>query len=161
MRFIMEAIGIVVLIAVLVPATYIDIKKMVIPDAVTIGGFVLGVMYGFVIGDPMGALAGAFMGSGVLLWICVISEYILKKETLGFGDIKLMGCIGAFLGYKGALCAIFMGSLLGSLYFIPLLFLKKMKTGSRVPFGPWLALGAVVYALGFSRYFDQLFYLNM
>ena len=100
------------------------------------------------------------LGSSVLLWIAIYSELVLQKETIGFGDVKLMGCIGAFIGTKGAIFSIFGGALLGIVVILPIWCwnnYRKQKIGkdSMLPFGPFLSLGAGAYLLYFKPMVDE------
>jgi len=116
---------------------------LIIPDSLSVGGMFLGVVLSFAFPilhgqnnpDPylinglrsmLLAVAGVIFGSGILLWIAIIAETILDKDAMGFGDIKLLGCIGAFCGWQGALFAIFGGALLGALFTLPVLISQKM-----------------------------------
>jgi leader peptidase (prepilin peptidase)/N-methyltransferase len=117
------------LCALLICATFIDLDHMIIPDRFSIGGAVVGVLLAFAVpalhdhGGPhflvaslrsgLDALLGLLVGSGVVLWIALLGEIVLRKEAMGFGDVKLLGAIGAFCGWQGALFAIFGGAILG------------------------------------------------
>jgi leader peptidase (prepilin peptidase)/N-methyltransferase len=70
------------------------------------------------------------------------SEWVLKKEGMGFGDVKLLAMIGAFLGWRAVLVTIFVGALAGSVIGLTLMALRIKKRGDPIPFGPFLALGA-------------------
>ncbi len=155
-------------IGLLIVASFIDLDHLIIPDCFTVGGFVLGciiammvpALHGYVGPEPyvmrgfgslISALNGAFLGSGLLLWVALIADMVLKEESMGVADIKLMGCIGAFCGWKGAVFALCGGAFLGSLILVPLMLMKKLKSRNAesshmvVPFGPWLSLGAIIY----------------
>ena len=114
-------------------------------------------------------LLGAFVGSGLILWLALLSEVVLRKETMGFGDVKLLGAIGAFLGWQGAVFSLFGGAVFGTLLIIPMLIFRKKKQvvpiddaeeegeGLRIPFGPALVIGALVYALLLHDFVDNYF----
>jgi leader peptidase (prepilin peptidase) / N-methyltransferase len=164
----------------MIPAAFIDLDTMEIPDTFSVGGFIAGVLLSVAIPsihgiDPGGlflidairggtaALLGAFVGSGLILWVALVAEAILRKEAMGFGDVKLMGAIGAFCGWQGAVFAFFGGSVIGCLLlllFWPWIRRHKAEEGRRIPFGPALALGAIVYLLAVrpyvSAYFDNI-----
>lgn len=163
-----QAIIGMVFISLLVIASFIDLDYLIIPDRFTIGGFILGCIISMLVPSLHGyagldhfvvrgflslvsALNGAFLGSGLLLWVALIADKVLKEETMGGADIKLMGCIGAFCGWKGAVFALCGGAFLGSLVLVPLMLMKKLKNRDTesshmvIPFGPWLSLGAITY----------------
>lgn len=134
------------------------------------------------------AMIGAVVGAGVILWIMELAEVVLRKEAMGYGDVVFMGCIGAFCGWEGAVFAIFGGALIGALLIIPLVVARQMVAACRskgdaaaesaskedadsaeegeqglgfgvaVPFGPWLALGAMIYFLGLRSIVDSYFF---
>ncbi len=74
-----------------------------------------------------------------------ITEVTLPREAMGFGDVKFLGCIGAFLGWKGMLFALFGGSILGSVVALFLLLVTRGRVGRSIPFGPALAAGAALW----------------
>jgi leader peptidase (prepilin peptidase)/N-methyltransferase len=78
-----------------------------------------------------------------LYLVGLIGEFILRKEAMGGGDVKMMAMVGAFTGWPGALFTIFMGSIVGSLIFGWINYVLKRE--KLVPFGIFLALGAGVY----------------
>jgi len=84
--------------------------------------------------------------SGFLFYyfIAFAGEKILKKEAMGGGDIKMMAMVGGFLGWKGVILTTFLGSLFGSIIGIFMMLFRGREKGSQIPFGPFLALGAVV-----------------
>jgi leader peptidase (prepilin peptidase)/N-methyltransferase len=83
-----------------------------------------------------------------------MSSVVIPREAMGFGDVKFMACIGAFLGWQGALFALFAGSIVGSLAGVAGLFLAKDRAGVRLPFGPFLAIGALIWLFGGALVFD-------
>ncbi|MDR0741091.1 MAG: prepilin peptidase, partial [Puniceicoccales bacterium] len=149
----------------LIIASGIDFATMTIPDRCTIGGAVLGILGSvllshfsrgnYIFCGGMTSIRGMLLGSSVLLWIAVFAELVFNREAIGFGDVKLMGCIGAFLGTKGAIFSIFGGTCLGMVTLLPLWYLcnqkkNKIKFDTSLPFGPFLALGAMSYLLFFK-----------
>ncbi len=129
-----------------------DLSHKIIPNVVTLPGIVVGLLgAGTVL--PVGlvnALLGILVGGGLLWLLAWVSPYVFGKEGMGGGDVKLLGMVGAFLGWKPALLTIMVGSLLGSMVGISLIGLHIMKRDEYIPFGPFLALGALV-ALFFSH----------
>ena len=110
--------------AVLIVATFIDLDHMVIPDAFTIWLGAAGIVLSFAVPSLHGrqddlflvasvrsgldGISGLLVGSGLVLWIALLAEAVLKKEAMGFGDVKFVGAIGAFAGWPGAMFAVFM-----------------------------------------------------
>ena len=90
------------------------------------------------------ALIGCVVGAGLLYLTALFSLFVLKKEGMGGGDIKLLGMVGAFLGWKLALMTIVLGSVVGSVVGVTLILLGRHERGNYIPFGPYLALGALV-----------------
>ncbi|MBK8976503.1 MAG: prepilin peptidase [Planctomycetes bacterium] len=83
---------------------------------------------------------GALVGGGVVWLVRVVGGWVFRREAMGLGDVKLMLGVGAFLGWQGALLTFFVGALLGALLgSLRRLFVR----GDELPFGPYLAAGAV------------------
>lgn len=161
----------------MIPAAMIDFDTMEIPDSFSIGGFLVGVFLSAAVPalhgiDPTGVflvdgikgfsagLLGAFVGSGLILWVALVAEAILRKEAMGFGDVKLMGAIGAFCGWQGAVFAFFGGAVVGCVLLVVMLpWLRKgnAEEGRRVPFGPSLVIGAILYLLWAEPYVTEYF----
>jgi leader peptidase (prepilin peptidase)/N-methyltransferase len=85
-------------------------------------------------------------GALPLLAIGWVWEKLRHVEAMGGGDVKLMGMVGSFVGWKGALLTIMLGAFVGSLVGLTLIMLKRHKVDRVIPFGPFLALGAVATA---------------
>lgn len=179
-----------IFVSLMMVVAFIDLDHLIIPDGLSMGGMVSGLvlsffipeMHGFENGEPfilngmrsMGVgFVGAIIGSGFLLWFGLLMEAVLKKEAIGFGDVKLMGCIGAFFGWQGAIFSLFFGALIG-LFAVGILLIGTriglingsllfkgdeqeedtqrattagISLGTRLPFGPWIACAGVVYGL--------------
>ncbi len=182
-----------IFVSVLISATFIDLDHMIIPDVFTIGAGLFGVLLSFLVPSLHGqqegmyivdslragtaSLEGLLIGSGLVLWIALLAELALKKEAMGFGDVKFVGMIGAFCGWKGAVFAIFGGAIVGTVWFALALLWQKVSGkkvgvsapaesasaenpasepaalgfGVHVPFGPMLAVAGLLYFLWFHR----------
>jgi len=181
-----KAACLALLASLLVCASFIDWDTMEIPDRFSLGCAAAGLacatlvpsLHGYGDGPFLAdsfrslsdAVLGLMVGSGMILWIALFAEAILRKEAMGFGDVKLMGGIGAFLGWEGAVCALFGGAMLGSVAVAPVLLARSLikwwrggpfegLAGHRLPFGPLLAAGALLYALGLEDAIDAYFAL--
>jgi leader peptidase (prepilin peptidase)/N-methyltransferase len=90
----------------------------------------------------------------------VVRELQIPREAMGRGDLKFLAAIGAFLGWRAVLCSIFAGSLLGSLVGLTTLVFGKRVWSAKLPFGPYLAGGALIWMffgeLLLAKYFSLL-----
>jgi len=146
---------------ILIIVTFIDFDHFLIPDVLVLPGIVLGLAVSvknslladlsplfFNVSYPLSAflnsLTGAILGFVSLLVVAILGEMLFKKEAMGGGDLKLLAMIGAFLGWKNVLFTIFMSSLVGSVIGITMLILKKRGRLEYIPYGPYLALAAVI-----------------
>jgi leader peptidase (prepilin peptidase) / N-methyltransferase len=75
----------------------------------------------------------------------VVRELQIPREAMGRGDLKFLAAIGAFLGWRAVLCSVFAGSLIGSLVGLTTMALGKRAWSAKIPFGPYLALGALIW----------------
>ena len=124
----------------------IDLVHMIIPDVITFPGIVVGMCTSLWL-TPIGvgnAVLGVLLGGGLFLLMAVLSIVILHREGMGGGDIKLIAMIGAFLGWKDVLITIFIGALIGSIIGLIAIIAFGRDRKDALPFGPFLALGAVV-----------------
>ncbi|HEX5681620.1 MAG TPA: A24 family peptidase, partial [Desulfobacterales bacterium] len=94
---------------------------------------------------PLQSLIGVLAGGGSLFLVAWGYQLITKREGMGGGDIKLLAMIGAFFGWQGVLFTIFIASLSGSLAGLALMLRSHGDMKLAVPFGPFLAVGALGY----------------
>ncbi len=155
-------------VSLMIFCAFVDLDTMFLPDFATIGGAIVGVILSTILPQIQGvdieqthpliahlsglglSVIGVIIASGVIYWIRLLSECIFRREAMGEGDVILLGCIGAFCGWQGAIFALFGGALLGCIILLPIIAVKqisskKSESEIEVPFGPWLALGSVVY----------------
>jgi leader peptidase (prepilin peptidase)/N-methyltransferase len=139
----------------LVPIVFIDIDHRIIPDELSLGGLAAGLALSFLPGgDWRESLLGVAVGGGVLYGTAFLYEKAAGREGMGGGDVKLLGMIGAFLGWKGALLTVFLGSLLGVAGGVWAMRKGKEGLKTAIPFGPYLcaaALAARFLGEGFWR----------
>jgi leader peptidase (prepilin peptidase)/N-methyltransferase len=84
----------------------------------------------------------------------VSAEIVLPREAMGFGDVKFMAGIGAFLGWKAVLFSLMASSLIGSMVGVFLILIKRQVWSSRLPYGPYIAIGAVIWMFGGRELLD-------
>ncbi|HOO21528.1 MAG TPA: prepilin peptidase [Kiritimatiellia bacterium] len=143
--------------AALVMATFIDLDHLILPDRVTLGGMILGPVLSFALPALQGqtqrlpalvhSLIGLALGYGLLWLVATLGRFILKRDAMGMGDLKLLGAIGACLGGQAVLFTIFVSSLTGTLLGLGLIAAGKKELQSKIPYGPHLALAAVLWML--------------
>ncbi|MCP4343230.1 MAG: prepilin peptidase [Desulfobulbaceae bacterium] len=141
------AAGYFVFSAALLAIIVIDIHHQIIPDVISLPGIVLGVLFSIV--NPIvtwqSSLIGLLAGGGVL-YAVAFGYYLLRKiDGLGGGDIKLLAMIGAWLGWQSLPFVIFTSSFSGSLIGLIAMLYQKKGGQTRIPFGPFLSLSALVY----------------
>ena len=139
----------------LILGTFVDLEHYIIPDRVTIGGIIAGLVISALVPELHFTLSwktslirsaiGLAAGFGGLWLIAIIGEFAFKKEAMGFGDVKLMGAIGAFFGWKAVIFVLLSASLFGSIVGVGLIALGKRQLQGRIPFGPFLALGTLLW----------------
>ncbi|CAG0953529.1 leader peptidase (prepilin peptidase) / N-methyltransferase [Geobacteraceae bacterium] len=131
----------------LVAITFIDLDHQIIPDVISLPGIVVGFACSFVLPwlGWKSSLIGIVAGGGSLLLVAWLYELFTKKEGMGGGDIKLLAMMGAFLGWRSVPFIIFASSLIGSVIGVTLMLIQKKDGKLAIPFGPFLAAGAVLY----------------
>ena len=144
-------------VAGLILGSFIDLDHFYLPDRVTIGGMVLGVPLSFLVPELQGAqtglealgrsIGGLAFGFFFLWGLGWVFTKILKKDAMGFGDVKLLGAVGAFFGPWAVLFTIIASSFVGAIVGLGLIARGKAKLGgyTAVPFGPFLALGTLAW----------------
>ncbi len=142
----LEALIYAFFFASLVAVTFIDLSHRIVPDLITLPGMVIGVVCASTILPPgfISSVIGLFVGGGIFYLVAVLSLVILKKEGMGGGDIKLIAMIGAFLGWQHMLLTIFLAATSGSIIGILLILIQGRDRAEPIPFGPFLALGALI-----------------
>ena len=151
-----EAVLMMAFCSSLIVITFIDLEHMIIPDIITLPGMLVGLslapFFMSALGDQLpfhldrflphagpyltaflNSLIGLILGGGPLLAIGWIWEKLRHVEAMGGGDVKLMGMVGSFLGWKGALLTIMLGALAGSVIGVLLIALNRHKMESTFP----------------------------
>jgi leader peptidase (prepilin peptidase)/N-methyltransferase len=135
--------------SVLLVIFFIDLDFQIIPDRITLPCILIGLIAGsFLLPDPFlrysllgykASVIGFLTGGGLFYAVAVLS-----RGGMGGGDIKMMAMVGSFMGWKGALLTTFLGSLTGAAIGIFLMVFKGKGRKTKIPFGPFLALGAII-----------------
>ncbi len=136
-----------ILIYLLIPITFIDIDYLIIPNEFILIGLCV-----LAIGLPLNLLPiswiegvnGSLIFAGFLFFIGLIGQFILKKESIGFGDVKLGLILGGYLGVEYSILALYMSFAIAGLMVLILLGGKFIDRKAKIPFGPYLAGGTLL-----------------
>lgn len=145
------------LTGLLLIAAFTDIDHWIIPDRISLGGTLIGWLFalglallpgsdgvlaetGPFYGGPFApfwnSLFGAVVGAGVIWLVGFLGSLAFRKDSMGFGDVKLLLLIGAFTGWKIALLTLFLGALIGSVYGIGAILFSRFKEKGKVTDSP-------------------------
>jgi leader peptidase (prepilin peptidase)/N-methyltransferase len=149
----------------LIVGSIVDLKLYIIPNEITYTGLILAPIAGLMctgsrnLSSAQGyfdnstnqwmdsiqvSMMGIFVGGGMIFLCGVIGKLVLRKDAMGFGDVKLMGVIGGFIGWKLAVATFFLAPFFGLLFGLPRLISKR---GKMIPYGPFLSLAAFICLL--------------
>ncbi len=184
----------IVFMGCIIVLSFIDIDHWLLPDKITLPLAVFGILFsifspitpsGFVI-DLKSSAIGLFAGASILYLLGFMASKIMNREAMGGGDIKFMGMICAFLGWRAFLPVLLMAALQGSIYgLIQLVYYKVIKrkvpslnnngiysvfkdrsdfftpTTHHIPFGPFLGLAAYEYLMWGAALIHKIFGLSL
>jgi len=134
-------------LAALLAIIFIDIHHQIIPDVISLPGILIGFAGSFINSQLTWQQSGLgiLLGGGMLYAVAAGYFLLTRREGMGGGDIKLLGMIGAFLGVQSLLFVVFASSLTGSAVGIAAMLKKGQGGKTRIPYGPFLALGAMLF----------------
>ena len=154
----LEAAKFCIFAAILIALVFSDLETLLLPDELTLGGLAIGLVFAFLVPipdptfPPLGTLGEAVLGATIpagSIWFGGwLFEKIRHKEGLGFGDVKMLAMIGAFLGIRGALLTVILGAVAGSI--VGLIYIRvtgKDAASYPLPFGTFLGAAALVAAI--------------
>jgi len=142
----------------LIIGTFVDFDYMIIPDQITLGGILAGLACSILFPALHGVTTNfegfkaAFIGlmaGGIILWL--VGEFgrlAFKKDAMGMGDVKLLAALGTFLGWQAVVFTVMISSLTGAIAGILMVLTGNKTMGSKIPFGPYLAVAALIWILG-------------
>ena len=136
------------LVCILIALFGIDLEHQILPNSITLPGIVIGLMFSTI--APPGirdSLIGALLGAGILYGIAAAYYLVRREEGMGMGDVKMLAMIGAFLGWKAVLVTLVLSSFSGALIGVALIAAQRGGMRLALPFGTFLALGAVAAML--------------
>jgi len=143
-------------ISLMIVGSMIDFDHKLLPDFVTVGGMVLGVVYNglmcffFKPWSPvplLSPLLGLVFGFGLLWLVRYFGSKVFKREAMGLGDVFLMGAVGALFGPVAVLVTLILSSVFGSVVGVGMVLLSKTKFGKfvEIPYGPYICMGCLVW----------------
>jgi len=160
----LEAVIYAVMLGGLTAACLIDLDHFIIPDRFTLGGCVAGFIACTIDPKLMGqqtalqgfswSLASAVIGALTLLAVAWLGTILFKKEAMGMGDVKFLAAICAFFGGSSIAWILPLSSLIGSVLGLILIFWQRGAWGTRIPYGPFLGLAAILWLFGGKDFMD-------
>jgi leader peptidase (prepilin peptidase)/N-methyltransferase len=149
------------LTSILIVVFFIDLEFQIIPDILTSPGMAIGLVLSILPGGIgiIDSAVGLIVGGAALYLVALAGDWLFKKESMGGGDIKMAAMLGAFLGWQKVILIFLSGAFLGLIIsLIIMLFSKRLRASRTIPFGPFLAVAAII-AIIFG---DSIiaFYLN-
>jgi len=134
----------------LIAIFFIDLDFQIIPDLITLPGMVIGLGISLLPGGIgiLQSLIGLVVGGGALYLVALLGDWLFKKESMGGGDIKMAAMLGAFLGWQKVLFIFLASAGIGLVVsLVMMLFSAKMRQQRVVPFGPFIAMAAMLAIL--------------
>ncbi len=178
----LAALKLCIFAALLIGLIFADLEERILPDEFTLGGTAMGIVFAYLV--PIGgglaymlfpfewgnrwlsvaeSVLGAGFNSGAMWAIGAAYEKIRHREGLGFGDVKMVALIGAFLGLHMTLMSLIVGSMLGSIIGLTFILMSKKDAATyELPFGSFLGVAALIVAVfgeGIGAWYTGLFNL--
>lgn len=147
-----NAVKYMALTPLLVSAFYIDYKLQIIPNRLTMTIFEVGLIFTFLNGIinlniAISMFQGLIAGCLMFLLITIIGGFIFGKETMGFGDVKLMAALGLFVGFQGIIAIAILSFLVAAAFSIVLLIVQKVRHKELIEyiaFGPFIVIATFI-----------------
>ncbi len=132
--------------SLLLALALIDLEHFLLPDRLTFPGIAAGLaLQPWIPGVTfLEAVIGTLVGAGGLILLINAWYWLREEEGMGLGDVNLLAMIGAFLGWKGVAMALFCGALIGAVYGLAMIATRRLGLASKLPFGTFLAAGALI-----------------
>ncbi|MBQ0032000.1 MAG: prepilin peptidase [bacterium] len=141
-------------ISLMIVGSMIDFDHKLLPDFVTVGGMILGVVAGGAdscrlqsFAPVVWSVGGLALGFGLLWLVRFFGSLAFKREAMGLGDVFLMGAVGALFGPVAVLVTLILSSVFGSVVGLSMVALSKTKFGKfvEIPYGPYICLGCLAW----------------
>lgn len=126
----------------------IDLEHQILPDLITLPGMIVGLAASvFLPPGPLMSVLGLLLGGGLLWGIAEAWLRLRKVDAMGFGDVKMLAMVGAWLGVKLVLLTFVISSMMGGVVGVLLIATRRAHLATKVPFGTMLAVAALVASL--------------
>lgn len=147
-----ELIQFLVLTPLLISAFCIDYKMQIIPNRLSLTIVEAGIMFSFFRGINNLNIAvemwqGMILGAGIFLLLTYIGSLVFKKETMGFGDVKLMAGLGLFFGWRCIIAITILSFFIAAIFSVFLIIknkVKKQEINEFIPFGPFIVIASFI-----------------
>jgi leader peptidase (prepilin peptidase)/N-methyltransferase len=143
-------------------ACLIDLDHYIIPDRFSLGGCVAGfiacAIHPSLVGEktPLQgfswSLASAIVGALTLLGVAWLGTLLFRKEAMGMGDVKLVAAMCSFFGMVSMLWLLPLSAIIGSILGVALILFQRGAWGTRIPYGPFLGLAAILWLFGGAEF---------
>ncbi len=133
----------------LLALTFIDLDRTWLPDDITLPFLWLGLLVNTagLFTDPVSAIIGAVAGYLVLWFVYQVFKKLTGKEGMGYGDFKLLAMLGAWLGWQAIPLIVILSSLVGTVFGLGFILLRRLGREQPIPFGPYLAIAGWIALL--------------
>ena len=134
---------------ILIPVTFIDIDEKIIPNWLTFTGLIGCVTITLIFQIELWRfmLQGMVTGGLFMALLMVLGKWLFKKDAMGMGDLKLLIMIGAYVGMTGALLSVYIGAMIAFVLIIIQWLSRRINLKETIPFGPFIAVGTLVYVV--------------
>ena len=138
-----------IFVPILISAFCIDYKKQIIPNRLTLTLFEIGLIFSFIEGISdinivIDKILGFICGAVIFLCITYIGKWISGKDSIGFGDVKLICSIGLFVGLRNIIFISIISFIIAGVTSIFLLLIKKKKANEYIAFGPFIVIASII-----------------
>jgi leader peptidase (prepilin peptidase)/N-methyltransferase len=134
--------------ASLVTISFIDFHHKIIPDVISLPGIAVGWIASLIFGHIswLDSLIGIAAGGGSLFLVAYLYERFTGREGMGGGDVKLLAMIGSWMGWRPLPLVVLLSSLTGAVVGLAFILVAGKGYRVRIPFGPFLSFGAIIYS---------------
>jgi leader peptidase (prepilin peptidase)/N-methyltransferase len=138
-----------ILTPMLLSVFVIDYNHQIIPNRLNLTMFEIGLVFAFIYGlsniaISIDMLLGMLTGAGIFLLITLLGGLFYGKEAMGFGDVKLMACLGLYFGFSKIIVIALLSFLIGAILSIILLVTRVKKSDEYIPFGPFIVIATFI-----------------